>query len=144
VFPALLMVGLFMPSEVSVYWVGSRDVALQFEVVDAETQRPIGDALVCLTDDRGGQDLSQARTGEDGRVVIVKCFMTAGKNKAGSVRFQDRWRLQVSAAGYVSLSVLLNEYTGKRRDLDDGDPPPIRVQLRKETPPGAAGAGRHR
>jgi hypothetical protein len=84
------MVGLFMPSEVSVYWVGSRDVALQFEVVDAETQRPIGDALVCLTDDTGGQDLSQARTGEDGRAVIVKCFMTAGKNKTGSVRFQDQ------------------------------------------------------
>jgi hypothetical protein len=118
-------------------WQGSTDVQFRFVVVDAESKRPIQNALVRLTDEiplLSPQGRS-ARTGADGQARLVETCRTSGYSSPfrtkGSVLFPELW-FHATAEGYrPSLRADLASRIGYSRDVSAPDPPPIRIELQR-------------
>ena len=128
------------------FWDGSKNVALQFVVVDAAAERPIDGASVRIRDISTGAQYPklpvpvgergiEAKTGRDGAVTLTERFPASGRDSpfqhTGKVHFLQEYWLQVSSPGYETLLIPLCECAGKARDIDDCTPPPMRIGLRR-------------
>jgi len=137
----VLLGGLFVCQGIGE--IGAQEEPLTFIVVDAETQKPIPNALVRLLtgvdkdNDRlvlvGGQ--SEGRTKTDGSVSLRPELIFTHTHRAfrpsGWIRFWDNKRLEISADGYEPLSGELQEYAGKGRPLYDSPLPPLTIGMKR-------------
>jgi hypothetical protein len=83
-------------------WSGVRTMALDFEVVDGESGRPLEDVLIQVVEP-GGKPVASCRTGPEGRATLVGEFVASGtagmfgnKNDARILPF----RYSLIRAGY--------------------------------------------
>jgi len=119
--------------------IGAHEVLLTFNVVDAETQKPIPNALVRVLyhgePPELAQGQSEGRTNSEGNVtlrpdIIFTSFSTQFYHR-GNVRFWDK-RLEVTAVDYKPVCQELSDYTGSNRPLNDPSPPPVTIKMNRK------------
>jgi hypothetical protein len=131
-----LVVGLFvifltlfaLPALLTVHWVGSADLKVQFLVTDEATGLPVPNATIEIQSEGGFYDERHPKdfnlvTGPDGCVSYTccnsMCFGTSGLFTDSYAVHLPWWQFRVSATGYgttelVSLDILEYRRLAKR------------------------------
>jgi hypothetical protein len=130
-------------------WVGQSLVSLTFIVVDDETDEPVPGATLRLRElpfeagipspvIRLGEPGVETRANAQGRATVTYKFFSTGR--AGNLLVRDtataqileNFFVQVSANGYETRIVPLNELIGHRIDLAwPEQPPPVEFRLKR-------------
>ncbi len=99
-----------------------QEIAIDFQVVDRVSNRPIAAAFLCMTDPFSYDPDSSSRrafTEADGRVQLTGRFVASGERNAfqmmGTFSPWGRW-LEVSAAGHRTVRIPLTEVLGPVAD----------------------------
>jgi hypothetical protein len=126
---------LFVETVKTTLWIGSRDVELQFVVVDKGTGQPIEGATISLYGGYESDPPLTLHTGLDGTAKKVVTCRSGGREtlftSSSHVSFGN-WGLEITKDGYRGTGRLeLAQFTGESRDGDDATPPPIRVELKR-------------
>ena len=114
---------------------GAKGVGIQFLVVEARIGQPIQGAKVVLLIPADPGPTPEAATGPAGIASIVTACHVVRRRvlcwEATVVYFTGRW-FMVAAEGHEGTGLqYLARHTGRVRDLENADPPPIRVELKR-------------
>jgi hypothetical protein len=131
---ALLVFG-WMKGKATVWRTGFKHIRLHFRAVDAWTGQPIPGAKVVLFIPTDTGPSQEACTGSDGTAsVMVLCQVLVKRGIFGISSFPclDRWWFKVAANGYEGTGrEWLDLYTIWNQGVENPDPPPIRVELKR-------------
>ncbi len=129
----LLLVGVL--ALMTAHAEGVTEVGLRFLVLDARTGLPIPGAKVVLLIPADPGPSRETSTGPAGMASLVAGCRVVRRRAlcwdAGFVCFAGRW-FMVTAEGYEGTGRRrLAWHTGRVRDINSPDPPPIRVELKR-------------
>jgi hypothetical protein len=119
-----------------VYWDGSKEVAMRFVIVDAESGAPVPDAVVQVGVDGLPASWREARTGTDGAArLIVRCWAAGSDTllrRTASVSCTGV-DIHVSKEGYKDVwPTSLWVHARWLLSYDQLPPPPVRLPLQKK------------
>jgi hypothetical protein len=121
-------------------WEGSKEVGLRFVVVASRTGQPIQGAKISLFPSALAgptpEACTEAATGSEGSAswsVSCRVVECRGLFGVGSSVYFDGWWFQITAAGYKGTGrECWAWHTGCwSQDINNPDPPPIRVDLKR-------------
>jgi hypothetical protein len=122
--------------------IGANEVPLTFVVVDAESQKPIPNALIQILDKFDeprtvSQGQSEGRTQEDGSLSLSPSLIYTASirsfRQSGTIRFWNK-RIEIEAEGYQLLSEKLEAYSGAYARLFDFSVLPITIAMKRRQP----------
>jgi hypothetical protein len=133
VYSIILMVGIlpfFLGGEAR--GIGSKNIALQFVVLDSATSSPIPGATVGLYDADEGLILQSAETSTLGKARLTREFrfyFHGGTliRKAQALVIFENLCFEVSAEGYKPARHWLSQFSGRTHDLELSKPVPVVV-----------------
>ena len=129
------MLALFVLNISDAVWIGHATIPLEFIVVDAKTNMPVSRSLVQLKE--GQPEYAAPVMGKNGRTKLVIEAMCGGRSsifgQTRSVHY-GAWEVRIEADGYEPFRDVLSNLTRDRRYHEESAvPPPILIQLRKQT-----------
>jgi hypothetical protein len=118
--------------------IGGVPLPMTFVVVDAETNKPVANALVKIHDRfdvmEMAQGQSEGRTDADGTLNLAPQLIWTSRGmwhrRRGSIRFWDKG-IMATSAGYEPLNQDLETYTGSGRPLSDLSPVSIVIKMNR-------------
>ena len=134
---ASLMAGWYIDASAeAVSEIGGLTLPMTFVVVDAETNKPIANALVKIHYRYDvmemAQGQSEGRTDADGTLNLAPELIWTSQGmwhrRRGSIRFWDKG-ITATSAGYKPLNQDLAAYTGSGRPLSDLSPVSIVIEM---------------